>query len=474
MIHSVQLQNNFDVSSCASQATSKDSQSLSQISTNMDTTNKIMTSNNNNKKKNHEYTSISNSFSQFCDSTTSSLTSSSSSTASSSSSSACDSSMKIIPSLHSFPKSYSASTKNSNNTLKESNHHGTTPSVSLTTINSPPVAAIDFSLEMIPDGVIDIDSIDSQTNSITLDPRYARTIYFFRKQMESKYVFKRTEDIFFKPRNKNCVQEDITERMRCVLVDWMIDVSSVEFNLLPATVFLAVQLLDRLIGSSSIRRSKFQLLGCACLLLASKFEEVLPLSLDALVSAADFCFDTEELVLMEKWCFESLHYDINSPTRYYFLTRFALAAKLSGREEQVAHYLLELSLQDFAFCKFPPSAVAAAALHLTIQMLRSKKDMIWTPTIAYYTQWKEEELFMLIMRLREIHWYMDSSDFKASMRKFDRSNTYFASQCAAVKFRELRFDDSQIDISIYESYETGFGPALKESKLMTGSEFLFC
>ena len=349
---------------------------------------------------------------------------------------------------------------------------GSTPSAHTVEVNSPPVAAFDFSLELIPDGVIDIDSTDSQYKLAPLDPRYARSIYFYRKQVETKYLFKRTDNIFFKPRCKNCVQEDITERMRSVLVDWIIDVSSVEFCLLPQTVFLAIQLLDRLIGSSSIRRSKFQLLGCACLLLASKFEEVMPLSLEALVSASDYCFDTEELILMEKWCFACLHYDINSPTRYYFLTRFALAANFSEREEKIAHYLLELSLQDFAFYKFPPSAVAAAAVHLTLQMSRPRNDIIWTPTIAFHIQWKEAEITMLIVRLREIHWYMDSSDFKASMRKFDRLNMSFASQCAAVRFKDLRFDDTQIDTSVYESADNGFGPAIKQSKLMTVNELL--
>lgn len=349
---------------------------------------------------------------------------------------------------------------------------GLTPTMSVQ--GSSPINSIDFTLETVPEDVHDIDAIDPKNK--LYDPRYARSIFYHRKQAESKYLLKSSENIFFKPRAPNCIQQDITERMRSVLIDWMIDISFSEFRLLPATVFLGVQLLDRLIGSNSVRRSKFQLLGCACLLVASKFEEVLPLSLEALVVASDHCFDSGSLVLMEKWCFECLHYDVNTPTRHYFLTRFALAANLTEREDKLAHYLLELTLQDIAFRKFPASAVAAAALHLTIQMMREKSLPIWTPTIAFYTECNEVDLFQLVLHIREIHWYIDSSDFKASIRKYDRADMLSVSQCPAMRFKDLRFDDARIDLTYYHSLssnENGVGPASHKSKLLTNNELIF-
>ena len=201
------IHNDFDCdgSSYASQATSKDSQSLTQFSTELDISNAENVRNN--ARHRFEINSM--------DTRRSALSTLSSSNTLSSSSST----HTVIPPLHSFPKPYTTSRGSNSNSMVDQD---ATPSVvSSAAMNSldSPITAIDFSLEMIPDGVMDIDMIDPQSKTATLDPRYARSIYLFRKQMEMKYIFKRTDNIFFKPRSKNCVQQDITERMRSVLVD---------------------------------------------------------------------------------------------------------------------------------------------------------------------------------------------------------------------------------------------------------------
>lgn len=63
--------------------------------------------------------------------------------------------------------------------------------------------------------------------------------------------------------------------MRRVLVGWMGEVA-VEYRLKPATLFQAVNLVDRFLTIESISKKHLQLAGCAALLLASKFEEVEP------------------------------------------------------------------------------------------------------------------------------------------------------------------------------------------------------
>jgi hypothetical protein len=43
------------------------------------------------------------------------------------------------------------------------------------------------------------------------------------------------------------LQQDVTERMRAILVDWLIEVHY-KFKLLPETLFLTVNLVDRFLG----------------------------------------------------------------------------------------------------------------------------------------------------------------------------------------------------------------------------------
>ena len=60
------------------------------------------------------------------------------------------------------------------------------------------------------------------------------------------------------------VQGHISEKMRAILVDWMVEVH-IKFKQVPETLYLTVQLIDRFLELKSVRRSKLQLVGVACL-----------------------------------------------------------------------------------------------------------------------------------------------------------------------------------------------------------------
>lgn len=61
--------------------------------------------------------------------------------------------------------------------------------------------------------------------------------------------------------------------MRCALLGWLSEVAT-EYKMQTPTYFLAVRLLDRVLMQLSIKKTKFQLLGCACLMIAGKLEEI--------------------------------------------------------------------------------------------------------------------------------------------------------------------------------------------------------
>ena len=60
--------------------------------------------------------------------------------------------------------------------------------------------------------------------------------------------------------------------MRSILLDWLYDVSE-EYNLQTSTHFLAIHILDSILRIHNIKKADFQLWGCVCVLIASKFEE---------------------------------------------------------------------------------------------------------------------------------------------------------------------------------------------------------
>ena len=70
------------------------------------------------------------------------------------------------------------------------------------------------------------------------------------------------------PRGLDGVQVEVTQQMRAILVDWMVEVSC-EYNMSSQTLFLAVNYVDRLLEKIPFARSTLQLLGITCILLAA-------------------------------------------------------------------------------------------------------------------------------------------------------------------------------------------------------------
>ena len=81
-------------------------------------------------------------------------------------------------------------------------------------------------------------------------------------------------------------QPNINEKMRTILMDWMVEVH-LKFKMVPETLYLTVNLIDRYLQRKTVRRSKLQLVGVACLMLASKYEEIYPPELRDLVYITD-------------------------------------------------------------------------------------------------------------------------------------------------------------------------------------------
>ena len=61
--------------------------------------------------------------------------------------------------------------------------------------------------------------------------------------------------------------------MRAILVDWIIEVH-LKFKLLPETLFITVNLIDRYLSIINIKRNNLQLVGVTAMFIASKYEEI--------------------------------------------------------------------------------------------------------------------------------------------------------------------------------------------------------
>ena len=112
--------------------------------------------------------------------------------------------------------------------------------------------------------ILDIDAADrDQPNNVV---EYIKDIYEHLRQFEVKYQ---------PSANYMASQTDITDRMRAILVDWLIDVH-LKFKLRQETLYLCFQIIDRFLEKQLVARSRLQLVGVTGLMLASKYEEIYP------------------------------------------------------------------------------------------------------------------------------------------------------------------------------------------------------
>nr|XP_058132924.1 cyclin-A1 isoform X2 [Dasypus novemcinctus] len=156
-------------------------------------------------------------------------------------------------------------------------------------------------------------------------------------------------------------QPDITEAMRAILVDWLVEVGE-EYRLRAETLYLAVNFLDRFLSCMSVLRGKLQLVGTAAVLLASKYEEIYPPEVDEFVYITDDTYTKRQLLRMEHLLLKVLAFDLTVPTTNQFLLQYLRRHGVCAVTENLAKYAAELSLLEAdPFLKHLPSVIAAAA-----------------------------------------------------------------------------------------------------------------
>ena len=158
-------------------------------------------------------------------------------------------------------------------------------------------------------------------------------------------------------------QTELEWKMRGILVDWLLEVHT-RFRLLPETLFLAVNIIDRFLSAKIVQLDRLQLVGVTAMFIASKYEEVLSPHVQNFRHVADDGFTEEEILSAERFVLAALNYDLSYPNPMNFLRRISKADNYDIQTRTLGKYLLEIGCLDHRFLAHPPSQVAAAAMYL--------------------------------------------------------------------------------------------------------------
>jgi len=180
--------------------------------------------------------------------------------------------------------------------------------------------------------------------------------------------------------------------MRAVLMDWLVQVHA-RFTLLPETLFLSVNYIDRFLSCKVVSLAKLQLVGATAIFLASKYEEVNCPSISEIVYMVDNGYSQEEILKAERFMLSMLAFELGWPGPMSFLRRISKADDYDLETRTLAKYFLEVTIMDERFVGCAPSFLAAGAHCLARLMLR-KGD--WTPAHVFYSNYTYSQLRQLL------------------------------------------------------------------------------
>jgi len=299
---------------------------------------------------------------------------------------------------------------------------------------------------LLPEGVVDIHaakSDDSAASRAGAGGEYMRgfVAYLWRADIAGHHVPN--------GERRKVPQATVTADMRHCLVDWLVDISQ-EFKLQQSTVFAAVNLLDRALDVIPVRRERLQLLGCACVLIATKLEEVYAPSVDDMVDISANTYEHREFVEYEMVVAQALDFRLAGPTMFHFLLHFLKAGEANAKQEALAWFLAELALMDYALVGTRPSLLAAAVMHLARQTSLPASapacggpDAVWTPSLRYYTRYAPSDLEATARLLWAAHARAWGTQYVAVPNKYKRPEKFHTSEYVMVLPEEsLRFSDS--------------------------------
>lgn len=123
-------------------------------------------------------------------------------------------------------------------------------------------------------------------------------------------------------------QDDVNEKMRAILVDWLVDVC-LRFKMKPQTLFITVDVIDRYLSSNRIKRNHLQLIGISALMLVGKYEEIYPPNVTEYVTICDNAYTKEQILNQESLILAALEFNLVRPTSLEFLNLFQQKIGLS-------------------------------------------------------------------------------------------------------------------------------------------------
>ncbi|XP_043280334.1 G2/mitotic-specific cyclin-B [Venturia canescens] len=265
-----------------------------------------------------------------------------------------------------------------------------------------------FSSDLL--SIEDIDEIDRENP--VLVSIYSNDIYNYLRQLEKQY-----------PIPKGFLHgQEVTPKMRSVLVDWLVEVHQ-QFRLLQETLYLTIAIIDRFLSLYKlITRKRLQLVGVTALFIACKYEEMYSPDISDFVYISDNAYLKTEILQMEMLIIRTLDYSMGRPLPLHFLRRYSKAGRALPVHHTMAKYFLEESLVCYELSHYPPSLIAAAAIYLSFFVIGNDDAdeglVIWTNTMVHYSTYTKDDILPVVRDIASAVVNAEKSKYQAVRKKY--------------------------------------------------------
>lgn len=133
------------------------------------------------------------------------------------------------------------------------------------------------------------------------------------------------------------------------MIDFIEELHAI-FDLIPETLFISIQTVDRFLGlmkdqTQNIR--DLQRVAVAAVLIVSKYEDIIPPSLDEMIKQMKKPCTWENILTLETQILNELGFTFTIPTSFRFLERFSRISPKYNSAMDYAEFVIELANYDF-------------------------------------------------------------------------------------------------------------------------------
>ena len=287
-------------------------------------------------------------------------------------------------------------------------------------INKITEISLKLDKDILPKNNPNINNISIKSNNDILLPKY--DLQFAEEYQDEiiPYLISLENEKRINP-NYMSKQNDINEKMRMILIDWLIEVH-LKFKLLPETLFLTINFIDRYLQNNQTPRDKLQLIAVSSLLIACKYEEIYPPEISSFVYITDNAYTKEEILNYEIKILGDLEYDITYPTSLRFLEILLIKLNLSKDNIFINKmmYLIEICFSKLYFYNF-----TYLELVLSCCLFLYEKNLIMTQNVIKCFNLgdnynKMEKIKKCIFEIKNLVEYMNENKnvFKGVRQKY--------------------------------------------------------